>query len=213
MTCCQLALAVGLSVGLPACVTVYHPISGLHRPIALDMSYANFENLTIALQCQPGEVVNQNQARALCRKLKSLFENQGAQVKLKGAKGSAAPATDSNDSSEGNDAGKLSAPPGTALTIRLSSRLLHEDTTSYLFFDVTTGYTFAQDVTITDESGFLLIREHLTGRLIQRMGLSFSSGQEDFSKDFYGQVSQLTLNAQMRRQVLLESVQQQVGTN
>lgn len=205
--CLQLARAVGLSFVLQACVTVYHPLSGLHRPVALNMSYANFANLKVALRCLPGDVVNAAQAEVLCRKLKSLFESQGAQVRLASDQGDFEPILGDLDSAAGTKLEKASNNP--ELTIRLSSRLLHQDTTSYLFFDVVTGYTFAQDISVTDDRGFLLIQDHLTGRFVQRIWLYGS--QKSFSNDFYGQVSQLTLNAQMRRRVLLESTRQQTS--
>ena len=73
-----------------------------------------------------------------------------------------------------------------------------------------TDYTFAQDVTIRDENGFLLAKDTLTGRVMMRMGF-FEEAKDDFTRDYYGQISQMTFNAKLRRQVLRES-QARAGT-
>ena len=74
----------------------------------------------------------------------------------------------------------------------------------HLWWSIVTDYTFAQDISIRDETGFLLIRDTLTGRFVRRFGFSDDT-EEAFSRDYYGQLSQLTLNAKVRRQVLNEA--------
>lgn len=204
----MLALAV---CWLGGCATVYQPLSGLHRPVAIDTRYANFTDLGIALQCLPGPLLNQGQARLLCRKLQRVFENQGATVRTRTSLGR--PSAE-DEKQEGPD--RLLAPtastpaPGSApvanseLTIRLRTRVIHKKKTYYfIFWGLLTDYTFAQDVHITDENGFLLAQGELTGRLVKR--LRFKGNDKEFSKDFYDQLSQLALNAKLRRQILRES--------
>lgn len=187
---------LALHLLLAGCVTSYQPMSGLHRPVAIDTDYANFADLSLTLHCLAGPVLDASQARDLCRKLSRLFENQGCAVETRTSTGRP------SDSDEAPGAG----PARTALNMRLSSRLIHEVETDLILWSYWTDYTFAQDVVVTDETGFLLVQETLTGRFVTRLGF-FSDTEEDFSSDYYGQVSQLALNAKMRRQVLRESAQ------
>ena len=187
------------------CITVYQPMSGLHRPVAINPDYANFADLSLTLRCLPGPAVEPAEARALCRKLARLFENQGAVVEtrarsgeVRGSGGEAAP--EAADSADTLGAG----PAATALNIELSARLIHAEESNFLWWSRTTDYTFAEDVVIRDETGFLLVKDTLTGRFVLRMGFSEQAGKE-FSRDYYAQLSQLALNAKMRRDVLREA--------
>jgi hypothetical protein len=117
------------------------------------------------------------------------------------------------------------------LIIDLSPRLLHQDDVpilwllSYLTFTLVpaiTEFTFAQDVAIRDGEGSLLVADSLQGRFIQYFGagiwavntaldmavrkegekINDDVTRKDFSRDLYGQLSQLAFNARMRAQVL-----------
>jgi len=187
------APGLALCALLAGCITAYQPMSGLHRPIAVDTDYENFADLSLTLHCIAGDVVDASQARELCRKLTRLFENQGCDVKTRVSTGRL------SDSDPEPEVGA----PRTALNMRLSSRLIHEIETDLIIWSYWTDYTFAQDIVVTDETGFLLVKETLTGRFVTRLGF-FSDADEDFSADFYGQVSQLALNAKLRREVLRE---------
>ncbi len=193
------ALGVALLIGLLAgCVTVYQPMSGLHRPIAIDPAYANFAGVRFTLECRRGrdDVLGEDEARDLCRKLTRVLENQGAEVETEVLGGEPGPADE---------------PPrarADALHVQLTPRLIDRRTVNVLwlpFWTVVTDYTFAQDISIRDASSFLLVRDTLTGRFVRRLGFS-SDAEEEFSADFYGQLSQLALNAKLRHDVLKESV-------
>jgi hypothetical protein len=186
------------------CVTIYQPLSGLHRPVAIDTSYANFDDVSVTFHCVPGDVIDEGDSQTLCRSLALLFENQGALVTTRSTAGLLPEPDELTAEAEGK------APPETALNVRLESRLIHkeESRTAWPFPwpTVTTDYTFAQDISIRDETGFLLARDTLTGRFVRRFGFT-SEAKKKFSADFYEQVSQLALNARMRRQVLVEAQQ------
>ena len=193
----------------PGCIAVYQPMSGLHRAIAVDPTYANFAELDLTLHCVPGTHLDRGETRTLCRKVSRLFENQGAEVRMVLGRSPLADADDVSDS-EGEAATPAKAKPKTALHVSLASRVVHQEEVSILGWTIVTDYTFAQDVTIRDENGFLLVKDTLTGRMMMRMGF-FEEAKDDFTRDYYGQISQLTFNAKLRRQVLRES-QARAGT-
>ncbi len=62
---CTLASLLCLS----GCITVYQPLSGLHRPIAVDVGEANLAGVAVTLRCLPGESLSRSEAGALCRKV------------------------------------------------------------------------------------------------------------------------------------------------
>lgn len=188
-----LALLAALLCG-GCTVVVYQPMSGLHRPVAVDPSRPNFTDVDIEVRCPPGGAVDATEAGALCRRVARLFENQGARVEIHTP---GAPAADPEPD------GEAPATPRTALRVELTARILHREITDWLFWEHVSDYTVAQDVVIRDETGFMLARDTLTGRFVKRWGF-FSDADEDFSIDFYAQLSQLALNARVRRRVLAE---------
>lgn len=212
------------------CVKVYQPVSGLQRPVVVDTQVANFQDVRLAVYCPPGDLVNPEEARALCQKVATLFENQGAQV-----------TTFTTDRRLGDDV--LDDDPAVAeadeaaqaalidLAIELRGRQVHQktDELSWVLFAGTftlvpgvSEFTFAQDVVIRDASGFLLVSDSLQGRIIRYSGAGtwitnkiLDRGWRDeedrrigdkphteLSEDFYGQLSQLLFNAKMQWQVL-----------
>jgi len=185
-------------------------MSGLHRAIAVDPGYAHLADLDLTLHCVPGDHLDRGETRALCRKVSRLFENQGAEVRMVLGR---SPLADPDDAPESpaTAAAPEKPTPKTALHVSLSSRLVHQEEISIFGWSIVTDYTFAQDITIRDESGFLLVKDTLTGRMMMRLGV-FEDAKDEFTRDYYGQISQLAFNAKIRRQVLRES-QAQAGTN
>jgi hypothetical protein len=183
------ALHTALSAG---CISTYQPMSGLHEPVAIDTEYANLDGLTLTVHCVPGGALDRAGAEDLCRKLTREFENQGATVRSHTGRGVA----DLDD-----DPAARATP--SALTLRLSARTIHEEESNLLFWSWVRDFTFAQDITIRDETGFLLIQDTLIGRFDRRLGWT-STAKEDFTADFYRQLDQRALNARMRRQILRE---------
>lgn len=178
---------------LGGCITVYQPMSGLHRPVAIDTRVANFTNTTVRIQCVPAEFVGQSDMASLCRRVARLFENQGARVQAEVSKGRVlgSPEPTAPESKVDAEVDRV------ILDVELRSRRVHAQTAFPFWWDDEADITFAQDIVIRDETGFLLVRETLTGRFVRRLGWS-SDANEEFSRDYYGQLSQLTFNARMR---------------
>ncbi len=202
------ALGVALTGLLAGCTTLYQPVSGLHRPVAIDLDVANFAGTVLELQCLPGPVLLDWDAEELCRKLAQLYENQGAEVHTRITEGKVPDLDGGGEEAEAAAPAVVAAPAqGGAgklhLSLRISSRLLHDEK-SWILPWMTKDYTFAQDVVVRDETGFLLVRDTLIGRLVKRMGF-FGGAEDDLSRDFYRHMSQVAFNAKMRRQVLGEA--------
>ena len=217
-----LGLILALSFFSSACVTVYQPLSNLHRPVVVDTQVANFEGMNLTFHCIPKDFLNASGAKLLCRKVSTLFTNQGAKVHTITTVGADVLMDDEP------------APPAD-LTIEIRARRLHDQknpvlyvlhAVSFSLIPAIQEYTFVQEVEIRDDSNFLLVSDSMTGRFVRYMGagawvgnkvldwtireeedkLTGDRAKEDFSKDFYGQLSQMVFNAKMRRQVLQESV-------
>ena len=213
---------------LSGCVTVYQPLSSLQRPAIVDPQIANFEGLRLLVRCVPGDYIKARDAELLCRKVSSLFRNQGAQV-------------ETDVPREGRSSRSLEEGAQPDLVIDLSSRLLNRETPGALWaltvlsatlIPVSTEYSVAQDVTIRDASGFLLASDSLKARFIEYFGagiwavnalidlarpdeedLTGDAPARDFSRDFYAQLSQLTFNARVRSDVLRSFEPRPAGGN
>ncbi|MCA9546620.1 MAG: hypothetical protein KC613_19580 [Myxococcales bacterium] len=183
---------------LPACVTVYQPLSGAHRPVAVDLRGPNLKGVAVTVRCLPSADMPRAESGLLCRKLARLFENQGATVQTTTSR--ERPEAEEAPAAEGATA-EAGPEPTEALEVELTSRRLHEKRTSFLFFDYISDYTFAQDIVVRDERGALLARERLVGRFFDTLGFNENTDL-NFSRLFYGAVSQIALNARMRRKVL-----------
>ncbi len=237
-------LALVLLAAGTGCVRVYQPMSGLHRPAVVDPQAANFNDVHLTVHCVPGDLLEPQHASTLCDRVSTLFENQGAQVRtLITARGLAEDVREENPTeAEGDEAPE---PPSTDLVLELRARKLHKSHNAVswalciLTFTLLPGQsesTFAQEVTIRDGDGFLLVSDSLQGRIVSRFGAGTWVGNklmdlvwrdhedkltgpvmaEDLSADLYLQLSQLLFNAKMQWQVLRQAppstrVQQEVA--
>lgn len=208
------------------CVHVYQPMGSLHQPVVVDPTVANFQDLRLVVDCVPGDMLNAAQANILCERVGTLFENQGAEVHTQVLGGQAMDAGLIGGQADDEPA----APPPTDLRMQLRAREVHEDkhplswvlcAFSFTLVPGRTERTFAQDVVIYDENGFLLLRETLEGRLVHRFGggvwlgnalldlvyrdtedeILGKAANRDLSGDLYLHLSQLVFNAKMRWQV------------
>ncbi|MBN1205373.1 MAG: hypothetical protein JXB05_10660 [Myxococcaceae bacterium] len=200
------------------CVTVYQPLVSLQRPVVVDPRIANFEGQRMLVRCIPGDYLQPDDAEQLCRNVRALFTNQGAQVEVEVPRAG----TSARDEQGGAKAD---------LIIDLKARLVHEENSALLWtlsgltftlIPAITEFTFAQEVTIRDASGFQLASDTLQGRFVRYCGvglwavnsaldllvrseaeeLTGDAPNKDFSRDFHGQLSQLAFNARMRSWVL-----------
>jgi hypothetical protein len=221
-----LTVIIVLSLGA-GCVTVYQPLATLHRPIVIDTGVANFDGMSILVNCVPTDFMDRTAADQLCQRVQTLFENQGATVQTISRVGEAAREQEEEAAEEG--------PVGPSdLTVELRARRIHEEKHPFLwvisFMTLTmlpamTEYTFAQDITIRDQAGFLLVTETIQARFVRYFGggiwaanqlldwfvreeadkLMGKAAARDFSRDYYGQLSQMVFNARMRWRVLREA--------
>ena len=215
--------------GCAACVYAYHPMSGLNGPIVIDPTLPNFEGLRLAVHCPPGGDLGNGDRDRLCRRVSTLFENQGATVEtFTGV--AIAP-----DPMEAPGARPAAEPtPGQDLRLQVRSRVLHHENPTLSWAISLATFTlvpakeeeaFALDVTVSDSRGFLLAENSLQGRVTRRFGvgtvvanwtldrlvrtredrLTRPNAEQELSADLYGHLSQLVFNAQMRADVLGES--------
>lgn len=221
-------VAAVLAVVQVGCVHTYQPISGLHRPVVVDVTAPNLEGVALTVVCHPGDWMNSGEARLLCERVGRLFENQGAQVVT------VVPGRRSRDEEVGDTEIDEEKPPTTDLVLELRTRRLHtsNDPLTWVacfatatLLPAVTENTFAQDVVVKDATGFLLATDSLQGRLVRTFGvgpwlghkiadrfwrrkeeeIGGDAAHRDLSADFYGQMSQVVFNATMRWRVLQEA--------
>jgi len=183
-------LLVGLGTG---CVHTYQPLQGLHQPVITDPTVRNFEGVNLTVHCVPGDGLTRQQNLTLCRRVGTLFENQGATVTTIDTaervslddtldQRSQASATPDQDGAPADD----QAPP-TELILELRSRELERRnptlnavlcSISFTLIPAVEDQTHALDLTVRDEDGFLLVRDTLKWRLIRRFGLGVWAGNQ-----------------------------------
>lgn len=212
-------LGVAGSLLLGGCVvTTYQPIAGLNHPVVVDPTRANLQDTRIDVVCLPGAGFGVPDANALCNRLRSLFENQGALV------------TAGIDASDADLPAGDAAPRAVHLTMQIASREVRKGyhpltwaftAASFTLFPGVSEVTFEQDVTVRDHTGFLLARDTLQGRLVHRFGagiwlttsisdlfrpkeekLRRGAAGRDLSSDVYRQLSQLAFDARVHADVL-----------
>lgn len=218
------ALALTLPSG---CVTVYQPLVGLQRPVAIEPRAGNFKGLRLELNCNPSFQFGYED-ELLCARAGKLFELQGATVRIR---------TQGMVADEEDAAAQAGGPPKAEapvdLRVDFTSRVVHEEK-SYLLWLLTFAsatlipgyneYTVAQDLTVRDADGFLFASDHWQARFVRYMGvlvwgvnflldyalrepeerLTGDAMSRDFSRDFYRQLNQVVFNAKTRWTLLRE---------
>jgi len=214
------AAAVVVVALLPGCVTVYEPLLGLQRPVVVNLNAPNFEGQRILVRCLPSDHLPAQDMEYLCRRVRNILQKQGAEVEITVPRGARSRAVEREEGV---------APPD--LMIELSGRLLHEDNVPILWalsyatltlVPTITEFTFAQDVSIRDGEGSLLVSDSLQGRIIQYFGagvwatnavldlavrkesekINDEASRQELSRDLLGQISQLAFHARTRARVL-----------
>ncbi len=200
------------------CVTVYQPLVSLQRPAVINTDKNNFEGLKLRFKCIPTDYTDSGDSEVLCQNLRTLFDNQGAKVDLE-VPDSDIPKPDEDEAIKPD------------LIVELTSRQLHTENSALqwvLFYasltmiPAVTEATFSQDIILRDTDGFLLGQDSLQGRFVRYVGLGYwainglmdlivrdksekltgDNAKLDFSRDFYGQLSQLVFHARMKQLVL-----------
>jgi len=216
--CCLSAVALALAAFASGCVTVYQPLTSLQQPVVVDPGLPNFEGMRLLVRCLPNEYLGASDSQRLCRRVGQLFRNQGAEVDIEVPR---------NGRSTRDE--EVSMTPD--LIVDLKSRQLHQqDSTlmailsglTFTLVPTWSEYTFAQDITVRDTTGFLLAQDSVQARFIEYYGvgiwgvnwvldllvrpdedeLAGDNAKKDFSRDYYGHLSQLVYNARVRSVVL-----------
>lgn len=206
------------------CVHTYQPLSGLHDPVVVDPALPNFSGLRLDVYCAPGETLKESEAVQLCDRVGALFEGQGAVVKTIVAD----PQLEGEGLGMDLGEGETREPAELVLELRGGPGSRQEHPVSWGLFSLTFTLvpavwesTFTQQLTVRDDTGFLLARRELRGRLIHSYGagvwagnwildwlvreeserLSRDSLNRDLSADLYGQLSQAVFDATQQRRV------------
>lgn len=226
------ALLVGLGTG---CVHYYQPLEGLNTPVVVDTTALNFTDLALTVHCVPstglppdGEI-KRGIHSAMCRKVVTLFENQGAVVTLVETEGLAGDAYSRMEEEE------ASAERETDLILELRPQhtVVPNNNLSWVLFYASASILpavsetpMALEVIVRDEGGFLLAQERLEGRVVRHAGFGAwasnalanktwrndsdkrdsETASREFSEDFYGQLSQIVLNASMQWRIMQQPV-------
>lgn len=213
VTCVLASLGTG-------CITVYQPLTSLQRPVVVDSRLPNFEGAKLKVRCHAGDDLPQGDAQALCRRLGTLFRNQGAEV-------------DTEVPLSGRAVSQSPDEVKADLVLDVRSRLVHQDSSNLLvllaymtatIIPVYSEYSFEQEVTVRDATGSLLASDKYQSRFVEYVGagvwtvnwvldllvrppeeeIAGDVAKKEFSRDLYGQLSQLMFNAKVRSQVLSE---------
>jgi hypothetical protein len=198
---------------LGGCVHVYQPLLRLQDPVAVHPREGNFQGVRVLVSCIPGDFVDRVESEELCQHAGDLFTKQGAIVQTR-----TGPAPRPGAETKG---------PPPELQVDLSARQIYEENSTLLWL-VSIGtltlvpaiseYTFAQDVSIRDADGVLLASDSWQARFVRYFGfttwavnalldlafrthaerLTGDAFEEEFSKDYYGQLTQMVFNAHAR---------------
>lgn len=202
---------------LSGCVTVYEPLVGLSRPSVINPELANFDGVNLKVRCIPSDYTDTGDSEVLCNNVKLMLSNQGAHVETEVPEADMPPPEDEQKQPD--------------LILELASRLVHSENSAlvwalfyatFTIFPAITDATFSQDVVLKDSEGFLPGQDKLEGRFTRYVSLVYwginaladlilrpkeeritaGATKNDFSRDFYGQISQATFHALMRQKVL-----------
>lgn len=204
-------------LAMTGCVTVYQPLVGLQRPIAVDpQSPENFSATRVLVRCHPADGV---EADVLCRNLRSSLSKQGAQVTTEVVRPSGKVVASAQSE----------APP--QFVIDVTSKLIqHRDEPllqvlnilSLTLVPAISETTYGQEFRVRDAQGFVLAQQSYQERFVQSFGLGVwalnglidllirpkseqvtgDGYKEEFTRDLHGHLAQLLHNAKVRARVM-----------
>jgi hypothetical protein len=216
---CALVLHVVASTGCMT-VTFYQPQRAIHRPVVIEHSPTNFAGLRILVRClSHDDYLPAGDAAKLCGKIAEDFEKQGAETEWVAPVGATYVEPMVFDGQRPD------------LTVEIGSKIDHAygypltTVTSCLTCTVVPGVseqTFSQRVVVYGRDRSVLTEEVFRERFVEYHGcgvwslnwiidwvfreddqaISGDAGKKDFTRDFYGQIRQLTFNARVRSEVL-----------
>ncbi|MCP4500562.1 MAG: hypothetical protein GY822_11435 [Deltaproteobacteria bacterium] len=201
-------------------VTIYQPQKAIHRPVVIQQTPDNFHGVRILVRCNAHkDFLPPEDASKLCNGIATDFRRQGAESET------VVPTGKNFIQGEVFD-GKIPD-----FTVEIDSKIDHEyDYPLTLMASVLTltmvptvaEQTFSQRVAVFGKDGSVLTEEVFRERFIEYGGigvwsinylmdwlirsddnaLSGDAAKEDFTRDFYGQIRQMTFNARIRSEVL-----------
>lgn len=207
-------------LGALGCVTIYQPQKAIHRPVVVDRAPDNFDGLRVLVRCVSHEEhLPAPSASRLCGWVAEEFNKQGAETEIVVPVGNAYVEPDVFEGDRPD------------LTVVIESRTEHEYINPWtVFISVITftaapaisEKTFSQRVLVLGRDGSVLIEEVYRERFVDYVGLGVWStnylldwfvrddanavsgdvAEKEFTKDFHGQLRQLTFNAKVRSEVL-----------
>lgn len=213
------ALVVVLAAAGSGCVTFYQPMRAIHRPVAVEASPRNFEGLRILVRCLSTDDFSTSDAGTLCSKIGEDLEKQGALVETY---------TPSRTDTLEPDVFEGQRPD---LTVEILSRNDHAYyypltwgacCVTCSLVPIMFERTDSQRIVVYGRDRSVLAEETYRERFVNYVGCSVWSvnwiadwifrddhqqvmddaGKKQFTRDFYGQVRQLTMNARVRSEVL-----------
>jgi hypothetical protein len=208
-----------LSIGCMS-VTLYQPQKAIHRPVVVENAPDNFDGLRILVRCvSHREFLPTSDASKLCANLSQEFLRQGADSQFVVPVGANWIEPEVFDGETPD------------LIVELQSRIDHSyknpithaaSIMTLTLVPYITEQSFSQRVVVFGKDRSVLAEEVFKERFVQYNGcgvwslnyildwffrdddqdLMGKSGQKDFTRDFYGQVRQMTFNARIRSEIL-----------
>ena len=143
--------------------------------MTVDPTAKNFDGMHLLVSCVPsGDGADFGESADLCNNMSALYQNQGAQVDIE------IPDEEGGTVNRGDETAERSATKPD-LIVELTARRIHSENSPILWFlcyasatliPAITEATFAQDVSIRDSDGFLLVSDTLQARFIRYFGLA-----------------------------------------
>lgn len=212
--------AAVLALGAGGCVKIYQPLGGLNAPRVVQPDAPHLAGLRVDVFCVPGPALTALEAQVLCRRVGPVLEVQGATVRVEArARRAALPVAEAP------------AGPPADLVLELRGRVNARKryplswAAFALTFSLAPGVEeqrIGHEVEVRDGRGHLLAIERFDARFVEQTGVGVWAGHrlmdwlvrppEDrlskdaykrhFSDDYYGAISQILVNAQLRATAL-----------
>lgn len=223
-----LAVALSLLLGAGCVVTTYQPERGLGRPVLVDTKAPNLEGTRVLVRCFSNDELPVSAAQQGCRQLARAFSAQGAVVETEVPR----PGKGQAQSFEGQGPELVLEWKSRRIKqdTFVASDLLYCLTCTCL--PLVAEYTFAHEGEVRGRDGSVLLSAKYQARFVETVGcasgtLAFlldlyrpeeeklgwstqfdnpfaneTKATRDYSRDVYGQLSQLLYNAKARSEVL-----------
>lgn len=180
----------GAAFATVGCVSIYHPMSGFQRPVAIDPSKKNFEGVRMRMTCYTSADLP-NDAVALCNRARGILKRQGAEFtdEDEGARDAAAPTVAGAGSAPGATTAQAAGTGPTAtgvapadLELEIRAELSVDRPNHWMYFLCAPSFTFfpmmdelgiRHRFSVSDGNGEPLASEVAEARFTTFMGLGY----------------------------------------